>query len=57
MRERKIKKEGNGVERERKKNEKKKVFRFSLRSTKIGSSIFVGARGKVHLRYESFIWV
>ena len=27
---------------------------LSLRSTKIGPSVFVGARGKVHLRDESF---
>ena len=29
---------------------------FSLRSTKIGSSDFVGARGKVHLRIGTRIW-
>ena len=27
---------------------------FSLRSTEIGPSVFVGARGKVHLRDENF---
>ena len=27
---------------------------FSLRSTKIGPSAFIGARGKVHLRDENF---
>ena len=27
---------------------------FSLGSTEIGPSIFIGARGKVHLRNESF---
>ena len=30
---------------------------FSLRSTKIGSSVFVGARGKVHLHDEGFAYV
>ena len=39
------------IESERREREsetgKKKVFRFSLRSTKIGPSVFVGAKGKV----------
>ena len=44
---------GNKQERER----KKKVFRFSLRSTNIGSWIFVGVRGKVGPRNEGYAWV
>ena len=51
-----------GKTRERKKKEKKRKKKesgvrsttFSLRSTEIGPSIFVGARDKVHLRDESF---
>ena len=39
-------------QRERKKKEKG-VLRFSLRSAEIRPSVFVGARGKVHLRDES----
>ena len=42
-------------EREREKG--KRGFRFFLRSTKIGQSVFVEARGKVHLRDKSFTWV
>ena len=30
---------------------------FSLRSTKIGSSVFVGARRKVDPRIASYVWV
>ena len=30
---------------------------FSLRSMEIGSSVFLGARDKVHLRDEGFSWV
>ena len=45
-------KEENGVERERER-ERERVFRF----TEIGPSVFVGARGKVHLRDESYTWV
>ena len=30
---------------------------FSLRFTKIEPSVFVGARGKVHLHDESFTWI
>ena len=30
---------------------------FSLDSTEIGPSVFVGARGKVRLHNESFAWV
>ena len=39
---------------QREKKKKKGVFRFSLRSTEIGPSVFVVARGKVHLRNESY---
>ena len=35
---------------------KKKVFLFSLRSTEIGPTVFVGVSGKVHLRDESYAW-
>ena len=41
-------------ERERERKKGKRGFRFSLRSTEIGPSIFIGARDKVHLRKESF---
>ena len=41
--------------REREKR-KKKGFRFSLRSTKIRSSIFIGERGKVGPRNEGYAW-
>ena len=41
-------------ERERK---GKKGFCFSLRSTEIGSSVFVGARSKVNPRNEGYTWV
>ena len=58
------KKEKRGKKKRKKKvaergreKKKKKVFRFSLRSTEIGPSVFVGARGKVHQRDESFAWV
>ena len=30
---------------------------FSLRSTEIGPSVFIGVRDKVHLRDESYAWV
>ena len=47
----------------KKKREKKRMKKesgvrsstFSLRSTEIGSSVFVRARGKVHLHDESFV--
>ena len=45
------------AEREGEKKIKKKVFRFSLRSTEIGPPVFIRAKGKVHLRDESFVWV
>ena len=38
----------------RERKRKKKVFRFSLRSTEIGPSVFVGARGKVVPRIASY---
>ena len=44
--------------REKKRNKKKRGVRsstFSLRFTEIGPSVFVGARGKVRLRDESFV--
>ena len=43
--------------RERERERKKRGFRFSLRSTEIGSSVFVGARDKVLLHDESSAWV
>ena len=51
--------EGKRRERKREKKRKKNESRvrnstFSLRSTEIGPSVFVGARGKVYLRDESF---
>ena len=45
------------MEREREKKKENGVFRFSLRSTKIGLSVFVLARCKVHLRDESYACV
>ena len=42
---------------ERDRKEKKKIFSFSLRSTKIGQYVFVGAKGKVVPRIESYAWV
>ena len=35
----------------------KRVFRFSLRSTEIGLSVFIGARSKFHPRNEGYTWV
>ena len=55
-REKKEKKEKKGGEpcvREEE-GKKSKKFYLSLRSTEIGPSVFVEARGKVHLRDESF---
>ena len=59
---RKERKEGERNEertsrRERERERGKKGFRFSLRPTEIGPSIFVGARGKVDPRNESYVWV
>ena len=45
-------KRGKGKERKEKKMEREVVP--SLRSMEIGMSVFVGARGKVHLRDKSF---
>ena len=42
---------------ERKREKGKWVFRFSLRSTKIESSVFIGARRKVDPRIVSYVWV
>ena len=44
-------------EKERKKKKEKGVFRFSLRSTEIGLSVFVGVRSKVGPRNERYAWV
>ena len=41
----------------RERKEKNDFFRFSLRSTEIGPTVFIGARGKVHPRIESYAWV
>ena len=53
--------EKGGKEKEKKNKEKKRMKKrgvrsstFSLRFTEIRPSVFVGARGKVHLRNESF---
>ena len=46
--------EQRGRERERK---GKSCFRFSLRSTEIGSSVFIGVRRKVDPRIMSYMWV
>ena len=57
---------GRGKKREIKKGKKRKERRkkrgmrsstLSLDFTEIGPSVFVGARGKVCLRDESFTWV
>ena len=44
-----------GEERERERG--KWVFRFSLKSTEIEPSVFVGARRKVYPRIASYVWV
>ena len=44
-------KEGNGE-----KTEKSRERNLFLRSTEIKSTVFVGARGKVHLRDEGYTW-
>ena len=43
-------------ERGEEENSRERSSSFSLRSTEIGSTVFVGARGKVHLRNESYAW-
>ena len=60
MKKRKVKRKGwtenrESEQREREKG-KKKVFYFSLRSTEIRLTIFVKARGKVHLGNGSYMW-
>ena len=42
---------------EREKMEKKKVFRFSIRSMKIEPSVFIRARRKVDPRIASYVCV
>ena len=47
-----------GEKREREKGKRgKEVFRYSLRSTKIKPSVFIGARRKVDPRIASYAWV
>ena len=41
----------------RREKKKKGGFRFSLRSMEVRPSVFVGARGKVDPRNESYAWV
>ena len=43
--------------RKREREKEKWVFRFSLRSTEIGPSVFVRPRRKVHPRIESYVCV
>ena len=49
----KKKRKKEGMSRRERENGKR-GFRFSLRSTEIGLSVFIGARGNVHLCDESF---
>ena len=44
-------------EREREERGRERNSTFSLRSMQIGSSIFVGVRGKVDPRIASYAWV
>ena len=46
-----------GREKEKKKKRGEKSFNFSLRSTKIGGSVFVEPRTKDHLLYKGYAWV
>ena len=48
--------EENEQKRERER-EIKRGFRFSLRSTEIWPWVFVGAKGKIDPRNESYTWV
>ena len=48
--------ENRTKERERKKKTKRR-FRFSLRSMKIGPSVFIGGRSKVDPHKEGYTWV
>ena len=41
---------------ERERKRKKKVFCFSLISMEVEPTVFIGSRGKVHLRDESYAW-
>ena len=54
-------KKERGRERERAEKERerkgKRGFRFSLRYTKIGLSVFIRARGKIGPRNEGYAWV
>ena len=43
--------------RKREREKEKWVFHFSLRSSEIGLSVFVGERRKVDPRIESYAWV
>ena len=52
--ERRKKEEKKKKENKRKKESEVRSSTLSLRSMEIGSSVFVGARGKVHLGDESF---
>ena len=55
---RKKKKRGKGERTSRREREKgKRGFRFSLRSTEIGLSVFIRARGKVGPRNKGYAWV
>ena len=40
-----------------KREKEKRIFCFFLRSAKIGSTVFIRARGKVHSCIESYAWV
>ena len=58
----KVKKKKNGgdgrsVHRKREIEKRVREKNFSLRSTKIGPYVFVGVRGKVNPRIESYTWV
>ena len=53
------KKGGKEKKKEKKRKRKKwgvRSFTFSLDSTEIGPLVFVGEKGKVLLRDESFVW-
>ena len=43
-------------EEEEEENSRERSSNFSLRSTEIRLTVFVGARGKIHLRNESYAW-
>ena len=48
---------GEETNRRNRERKKKKVFRFSLRSTKIGLWVFVEEKGKVSPHNEGYVWV